>query len=193
MYIKQMELSMSVATQISGNIQPNNNAFKGLVAMLTQLGIYVEHSPKNKPSFYDTELQLAWQHYNNQLAIYESIAQSTFHVVYNDGPIDDEIGSQVLYAILKSRPIVMTGAPIFSEDINPFVRETIVEHLHHFHSVLLPELELGELDNLLKQLKTTDYHLSNSKRILIHAHVKVYFRDLLQIAKEVQALPESSL
>jgi hypothetical protein len=188
-----MELSMSVATQISGNIHPNNSAFKALITMLMQLDVTVEHSPKNKPSFYDTELQLAWQHYNNQLSVYESIAESTFHIVYNDGPIDDEIGSQILYAILKNRPVVMTGAPIFSKDINPFVRETIIEHLHHFHSILLTELELDELDSLLKQLKATDYHLSNSKRILIHAHVKMYFRDLLQIAKEVQALPESSL
>ncbi len=184
---------MSVATQISGNIRPNNAAFKALLGMLAQLNIYVEHLPKNRPSFYDTELQLAWQQYNNQLAVYESIAHSTFHIIYNDGPIDDEIGSQILYAILKNRPVIMTGAPTFTEDIHPFIHEIVTKQMQHFHSVLLSELEIGELDELLRQLKPTDYKLSSSERILIHAHVKSYFRDLLQTAKEVQALPESSL
>ena len=188
-----MESGMSAATQISGNIQPNNAAFKNLLAMLTKLGIYVEHSPKNRPSFYDTELQLAWQQYNNQLALYESIADSTFHIIYNDGPIDDDIGSQILYAVLKNRPVVMAGAPTFTDDIHPFVREIIIKQMRHFHSVLLGELELDDLDTLLKQLKPTTYSLSNSQKVLIHAHIKAHFRDLLQTAKEVQALPESSL
>ena len=177
---------MNVATQISGNIRPGNKALIALKSMLAHIGINVAHPVKDESLFYETDTSTPWQHYENELAFYDSIAHSSFHVVYNDGSIDNEIGLQILYAMLKERPILMTGAPVFSDDLSLFIRDTLKKHLHDFHSINLPELELTELSRLLVKLKPTSYSLSKNERVLINARVKALFRDLLNEAKEQQ-------
>lgn len=177
---------MNVATQISGNIRPGNKALIALKSMLAHIGINVAHPVKDESLFYETDTSTPWQHYENELAFYDAIAHSSFHVVYNDGSIDNEIGLQILYAMLKERPILMTGAPVFSDDLNLFIRDTLKKHLHDFHSINLPELELTELSRLLTKLKPTSYSLSKNERVLINAKVKALFRDLLSEAKEQQ-------
>ena len=177
---------MNVATQISGNIRPGNKALIALKSMLAHIGIHVAHPVKDESLFYETDTSAVWHHYDKELEFYDSIAHSSFHIVYNDGRIDNEIGLQILYAMLKERPILMTGAPVFSDDLNLFVRDTIQKHLREFHSINLPELELTELSLLLQKLKPTSYSLSKNETVLINARVKGLFRDLLTEAKELR-------
>ena len=113
------------------------------------------------------------------------MAESSFHIIYNDGSIDDKIGSQILYAILKGRPIVMTGAPDFDDSISPYMKSIIEQHMPLFHSINLPELDLIELSHLLRKLEATDYKLSTSQKILIKSHIKTHFRDLLDEARDI--------
>ncbi|HEY5695679.1 MAG TPA: hypothetical protein VIQ80_02485 [Candidatus Saccharimonadales bacterium] len=166
---------MNVATQISGVIQPGNKTFIALKSMLSHIGINVAHQINDESLFYANTSQ-AWQHYEQELAFYRAIASSSFHIVYNDQPINNEVGLQILYAMLKGRPIVMTGAPTFERNLNPFIRETLTKHLREFHSINLPELELTELSMLLHKLKTTTYSLSKHEKVLINAGVKALFR-----------------
>jgi len=175
---------MNVATQISGNIRPGNKALIALKSMLAHVGINVAHPVKDGSLFYETDASAMWQYYDKELEFYDSIARSSFHIVYNDGTIDNEIGLQILYAMLKERPILMTGAPVFSEDLNLFIRDTIKKHSQKFHSINLPELELTELSLLLQKLKPTTYSLSKNEKVLINARVKALFRGLLEEAKE---------
>jgi len=176
---------MNVVTQISGNIRPGNIALQALRDMLTHIGINVTHSTLDESLFYKPDKTTAWQEYESELAFYESIAGSSFHIIYNDGAIDDKIGSQILYAILKGRPIVMTGAPEFDKDISPYMKNLIQQHMPLFHSINLPELDLIELSHLLRKLEATDYKLSTSQKILIKSHIKTHFRELLDDARVI--------
>lgn len=177
---------MNVATQISGNIRPGNKALIALKSMLAHIGIHVAHPVKDESLFYGGDMSILWQHYDKELEFYDSIGRSSFHIIYNDGVIDNEIGLQILYAMLKERPILMTGAPVFSDDISLFIRDTIIKHSQKFHSINLPELELTELSLLLQKLKPTNYSLSKHEKILINARVKALFRNLLEEAKELR-------
>jgi hypothetical protein len=176
---------MNVVTQISGNIRPGNIALHALKDMLTHIGINVTHSTLDESLFYKPDKATAWHEYESELAFYESIANSSFHIIYNDGVIDDKIGSQILYAILKGRPVVMTGAPDFDDSINPYMKKLIKQHMPLFHSIKLPELDLIELSNLLRKLEATDYKLSTSQKILIKSHIKSHFRSLLDDARAI--------
>ncbi len=177
---------MNVATQISGNIRPGNTAVRALKSMLAHVGINVTHPTADESLFYEADMNAALRRYDNELAFYHSIAASSFHIIYNDGKIDEEIGLQITYAMLKHRPIVMTGAPVFASDLSLFVRDTIKKHLSDFQQVRLSELELAELSLLLHKLKPTDYGLSKSEQVLINARRKSLFRDLLNEAKELR-------
>lgn len=132
--------------------------------MLTLIGIHVTHQSRDESLFYKTNTHVAWHRYDNELAFYASIANSPFHIIYNDGEIDEEIGLQIAYAMLKNRPILMTGAPVLSDDLSLFTREVITRHLHSIHSINLPNLELTELSRLLSTLKTTNYSLSKNEK-----------------------------
>jgi len=182
---------MNVATQISGTIRPGNKALIALGTMLSHIGIKVAHPTKDEPFFYETDPSMPWQHYNKELEFYDSIGKSSFHIVYNDGIIDNKIGLQILYAMLKERPILMTGAPVFSDDLSLFIRETLNKHLQEFHSINLPELELTELSLLLYKLKPTNYSLSKNENVLIRAKVKAHFRDLITEAKDLRPTKKS--
>jgi hypothetical protein len=177
---------MSTVTQISGNIHPGNTALGALKSMLTLIGIRVTHPSRDESLFYEADSHIAWRQYDNELAFYNSIANSPFHIIYNDGVIDEEIALQTCYAMLKGRPILMTGTPALSDDLTPFIRDVILKHGHSFHSVNLPNLELTELSLLLGKLKPMDYSLSRNERVLINALVKTHFRNLLEDAKQLR-------
>jgi hypothetical protein len=90
--------------------------------------------------------------------------------------------------MLKERPILITGAPVFADNLNLFIRDTLKKHMQEFHSIDLPELELTELSRLLYKLKPTNYSLSKNEKVLIKAGVKMLFRNLTAKNKQSAAL-----
>ncbi|MDN5275012.1 MAG: hypothetical protein JWP06_913 [Candidatus Saccharibacteria bacterium] len=177
---------MNVVTQISGNTLPSNTPLRALKSMLALIGIHVAHSSRDESLFYEADSHAAWRRYDNELAFYSSIAHSPFHIIYNDGLIDKEIALQITYAMLKDRPILITGPADLSEKVSPFIRGVIARHVHSLHSASLSELELTELSLLLNKLKPTDYSLSKNEKVLINAQVKTHFRGLLEEAKQLR-------
>lgn len=175
---------MNVATQISGNISSHSPALHALRHMLIQLGIHVARPTQDEPLFYTTTMNTAWRQYNNELNFYEAIADSTFHIVYSSEKIDELVSQQILYAMLKNRPIVVTGKLVFSSKVGTFTRDLIGKHLRSFHLLDLADLDLAELSRVLSKLKTVDYALSKSEKILIRSRVKSHFRKLLDSAKD---------
>jgi hypothetical protein len=175
---------MTTATQIIGNIQPGNQALDMLVGVLGQLGVRAAH-PSADGFFTISSEHPAWHHYDTELELYESIAKSPFHILFNDGAITDTAGQQLLYAMLKNRPIIMSGTPTFSDTISPFARDTIMTHLHRFHAVHLPGLDATEMKALLSHLKPCDYALTNSEKVLIQSRVRAHFRRLLEEARDI--------
>jgi hypothetical protein len=127
----------------------------------------------------------AWHHYDTELALYESIAEAPFHIILNDGEINDVIGRQIMYAMTKGRPIIMTGVPKFDADIDPFTRETILNHVQQFHSINLAGLEKEEMRNLIDAVSPQDYQLTNNESVLIRAKVRSHFRRLLEEARDI--------
>jgi hypothetical protein len=174
---------MSVVTPISGNIYPNNSPLHSLKSTLGLIGISVTHPARNESLFYETDAHAAWRMYDNEFLFYKSIASSSFHIVYSDEPITNQVALQIIYAMSKNRPILMTGKLTFASTTIPFMRETITKHAQHFHRVKLAELELTELSILLSKLKPIDYSLSRNEKVLIKAGVKMHFRHLIERAK----------
>ena len=175
---------MNVATQISGHIYPHSTSLLALKKMFTQLGIYVAHPSQDEPLSYTAHVNAAWRQYDTELSFYEAVAESAFHVLYNDEKINDDVSRQILYAMVKNRPIVMTGKPIFSSEVSAFTRKLITSHMDQFHMVDLPELELTQLSHLFGKIKPVDYNLQGSEKILINARIKAHFRELLDRAKD---------
>lgn len=174
---------MNVSTQISGDIHSHSPALHALRHMLIQLGIHVAHPTEDEPLFYTTSMNAAWQQYNNELDFYEAIANSAFHIIHNDKKIDELTSQQILYAILKNRPIVMTSGLVFSPKVSTFTRELIEKHAHSFQFVDLDGLDLIEFSHIFGKFKTIDYVLSDSEKVLINSRVKSHFRRLLDGAK----------
>jgi hypothetical protein len=177
---------MNDFTQISGNIRPDNSALFALKSLLAHIGIKVARPVEDESFFYESDIANLWRRYDNELAFYRSIADSPFHIVYNDGEIDNEIGSQIVYAMLKNRPILMTGKPVFSISLTPMIREILEKRMHYIHSINLPELELAELSLLLAKLKPVDYCLSKGEKVLVNARIKAHFRDLLKESESMR-------
>jgi len=176
---------MIAATQISGNIRPDNQTLDVLISTLGQFGINATYPSVDEPSFYVSDEHLAWRHYDKELALYEAIASSPFHIVFNDGEITEDIGRQVLYAMAKSCPILMTGVPTFASTLSPFTRDIIVAHMPQFHSISLPHLEPQEMKSLINDITTRDYGLTKNERTLIQSRVKAHFRKLLDQAQNI--------
>lgn len=174
---------MNVTAQISSNTRPHSEALHALESMFTQLGIRVAHPAQDEPLLYSNDQNVAWQRYNNELFFYESIAGSSFHIIYNDGKVNEDTSREILYAMLKNRPIFIVGELVFLTKTSSFARDLIMKHVHQFHTVDLAELELAELNRLLNKAKPVDYQLLGSEKILINARVKAHFRELLDRAK----------
>lgn len=170
---------MSMTVQTLKNVQPENKKLIAFKSMLNYIGIHVTQPAKDESFFYGAQASAKWHRYDKKLGFYKSIAFSPFHIVYNDETIDNEMGLQILYAMLKERPIIMTSTPVLANDLNLFIRDIIRKHLPEFHSINLPEFELIELSLLLHKLKPTNYHLSKTEQVLINARVKTLFRDLV--------------
>lgn len=168
---------MNVATQISGKILPGNKTLIAFKSMLAHIGINVAH-PSGDESLFYTNANAAWQRYDQELAFYRAIASSSFHIIYADEAIDNQTGLQMLYAMLKERPIIVTGTPTFANKLNPFIRDTLTKHIHEVHVINLPEFELTELSMLLHKLKPVSYNLSKGEKTLITAGIRMLFRNL---------------
>ena len=168
---------MNVATQISGKILPGNKTLIAFKSMLSHIGINVAHPSGDEPLFYD-DASAAWLQYDQELAFYKAIASSSFHIVYADAAIDNKAGLQMLYAMLKERPIIITGKPEFSRNLNLFIRDTLDKHINQVHVIDLAEFELAELSMLLHKLKPVSYSLSKSEKTLIAARIRALFRSL---------------
>lgn len=171
---------MHLTTQIGGT---NRAKVTVLKRTLQQLDIKVAR-PTAEEAAGSVEKN-PWQRYESELAFFESIAMSSFHLILNQEALTREQGLQVLYAMLKGRPVVLVEEPRFTSEVDAFTRETVTAHRAELKVEALPEMEPAELNYLLKNIEThVEYSLSAHEEALIKSHVKAYFRDLLEDAKQ---------
>lgn len=126
-----------------------------------------------------------WDNYEQQVALYQAIADSSFHLIANeDGKITAKLALQMLYAMVKSRPLVLLATPQFSPDVDQFARQIINAHLP---AIAVARLAPGQLAACIDTLpETLDYELDSSHKILIRARVKSYFRTLVREAQAAE-------
>lgn len=177
-----------IITHISSHVTPGDKSFLAFKSMFTQLGIQVAHAGSDEPLFYEASQTSTWDTYHSQLARYEAISHSAFHIIYNPGGLSEEVVSEMLYAMIKKRPIILTYPLTFSRTVSPFMRTLITRHKAEFYFVTMNDFDLTELSKLLARCKTTpNYHLTKSEIYLIKNRLKIYFSTLLSQAKENSA------
>lgn len=171
---------LRLSTQIGSAAHTKMNPLFRICDQLQELDIKVTH-PHDGLIFTSGP----WDQYEYELSFYDALASSSFHITWNeDSQITQELALQIAYAMLKQKAIVLLEKPLFTPEVNPFIRDLITAHLKEVHIVHLQGMEPAELNYELKNLpQSVDYHLSMVENILIKSHVKANFRTLLNNAK----------
>jgi hypothetical protein len=169
---------MGLSTQVSGTQQKKDS--KGFVDELTALNIQVnrpfEDVLSNELSTPDSGIR-----YMAELELFQSIASSSFHIIDNtDSVVDFESALQILYAMSKKKPVVVTAIPKFATDVDLTIRDIIQPHLHQLFLVDAHSMNRQELANALKQLPNeVDYQLTTDEEHRIRIYNRTHFRELL--------------
>jgi len=164
---------MRTYTQISSGSQ-GSETLTELTKRLAQLDVHVTPSPTYSNS------ESLWQTYSTELHFYKSIAKSSFHVLYNNTELTNTILMQTLYALYKKRPIIMIGRPIYTDMLDPDLREIFEAHTRQFYAINILKLEFAELSFLLNKLKPeVDYRLNAEESAIIISKVRSYLYDMV--------------
>lgn len=176
---------LRLSTQIGSAAHHKKNSLLRAHKQLQQLDIKVTH-PKDGFVF----TSHPWDAYEYELGFYDSLARSSFHIIWNeDGRLTPDLARQLLYAMTKQRPVVLLEKPYFTPEVDPFTREAISARQPEFFVAHLHRMEPAELNYELKNLpETVDYQLAPRELTLIHSRVKAHFRQLLEAAKSASKL-----
>lgn len=171
------------STQIGGGGMRNMAKVIAFKEMLESFAVKVAHPDVNEFSFFEAG-QSGWRAYESELAFFESIGGSSFHLVCNDTPIDAKLAQQMLYAMLKRRPLVVSDEPVFAEDVSTFAQRTIRGHLAQMYVMDFTKMRVAEVKQFLSMLpESVNYHLSPHETMMINVHGKGHFRDLIEHAR----------
>lgn len=184
---------MHLVTQISGN---NQTKMTALGRLLEEQQVAVVHFDVELNFLADNLQNDAWRAHDFHLGIYESIARSSFHTIYNDyGIISKEIALQIMYAMQKSKPIMLSELPTFADDVDTFSQRIIASRLHNFSICNLIRSDKTAIASALRYLQSTtkvDYALNTQDNILIRSKVRNHMRELV-INPAQQALADVAL
>lgn len=177
---------MNLTTQLTTT---KESSIKSLREKLEAQDIKVAHPTRDEPIFYENEND-PWSRYESQLNLFESIAMSSFHIVMNEGALTNDAGLQILYALIKNKPVIMLQEPTFEKSVDALTREIITSHITKLQVADLNDMEPAEISFLLKNLpEHIDYQLTAHQEALIKSHVKAHFRSLLEGAKTALLAP----
>jgi hypothetical protein len=120
--------------------------------------------------------------YGEELLFFQSIASSNFHLSANivQREIDNKMAQQILYAMLKHKPVILIQPPTFSTNVNYFSRIVISSRLSKIIICDLRMLDLQDLQELLRNITSelANYTLTRHEDIIIRSYLKSYLRDL---------------
>lgn len=165
---------MNAVTHISGNIYANKSApLRALQHLITFVGMHVAHPLADGPFSYK---QATWQRYETEVEFYRTIAESAFYIAYCDDEIDGQTALQIMYAMLRRRPVIITGKLRYARSLSLFARQTLARHAGEFHRVSLDDLELAELSLLLRTRRPKSYGLTDTEKLLMKSLLRAHFR-----------------
>lgn len=181
---------MSLQTQMSGGYGENRELVFQLKAKLEAIDIHVTH-PLGDGFFVIEENIIeqgkrGHQAYEILLDYYGSIVTSNFHIICNNehgktGYLNRNVVLEILYAMVKRKPVIFLHPPRFTGDIDSFSRKMIERYLHQMIVCDLLMLDTVDLKRLLSGIAhpPTAYALTNDDRAHIQRLVRTYFRNLL--------------
>ncbi len=173
---------MHLVTQISGNNQTKMSALKRILeeqqVQVTLLDV--------EPDFLTTENQMnPWHTHDFRMSVFESIASSSFHTIYCDyGIISREVALQIMYAMQKSKPVILNELPSFADDVDTFSQRIIASRLHNFSIANLTRGEKQATAAALRYLNNApkvDYALNVHDNILIRSKVRNHLREMVSV------------
>ncbi|HEX6258617.1 MAG TPA: hypothetical protein VFZ48_04000 [Candidatus Saccharimonadales bacterium] len=126
--------------------------------------------------------------YQDELAFYQSIATSDFHVVFCEPGVELTLSclTEILYAMLKSKPIVLIGGALLLPRQASFYSKRIVHtNSQLFYSISIEELATSIASRVSSLPIAVTYPLNKNQRILIRSVVrehlyKLFVHDKLQ-------------
>lgn len=124
-----------------------------------------------------------WTPYEVEVAFYESIANSTFHVVSNDnnGLINQSLCLQIMQAVLNQKPVILSSLPNFDDDVDLFTQRIIVGRMHLFAISNLARSHKQEMQAVMRYIKNPRFYYPLNERdtLLIRAKVRNHLQALL--------------
>jgi hypothetical protein len=171
---------MELVTQISGGYELNTRLVSKLKEKLTRNTCVSVAHPVASAS------RARWSAYELFLDFYESIARSDFHIVCNEvgdskGYLSEQMADELLYAMLKSKPVIMLHSPLFLEDVDIFAQQIIKRHMSR---IVICDLTLLDREDICAFLgnvgeRPVNYSLTNNEKAIIQSRGRGYFRQLL--------------
>lgn len=121
------------------------------------------------------------ENYEGQLAHFQQILDANFHLVANQNEaIGYNTATQILFAMIKNKPILMLDLPQFSPDIDLFAHELIERCLGKILVMNVHIFEPQELQMFLDSLGgPINYVLTRQDKALIQSRVRRHFYSLL--------------
>ncbi|HYG83561.1 MAG TPA: hypothetical protein VD907_01645 [Verrucomicrobiae bacterium] len=165
--------------QVSGNFLNHRDILIKIEHQLHSVDI-------QRPHIYTTTDQIVTpeDHYKAMVDLYNGIASCAFHIIYCGDSVDEATCNQLLYAMLKYRPVIIIGKPRFERNVGFYAKSIIKSKLNKFYPTNLPELEQEEFRYLYKKLPTrVDYQLTHTQQVLIRSRVKAQLHELFMQTK----------
>lgn len=187
---------MNLTTQIGGKYQADNTSLFVLKHKLEDAGIKVTHPLNDEFTYNEVGESLTfdphvWTMYDVVLSYFESISTSDFHIISNEangikGYIGETAALEIMYAMLKRKPIILLHAPKFKDSLDTFTKQIISTRLNKMMISNLIELDETDLTEFLNNLREpVNYVISQREETLIRSQLRAQFRRLLQQQRPV--------
>ncbi len=156
---------------LSVHIINKGNNSQIIAAHLKDLGINVDFSHDDHYALYNT--------YHDLFGNFHHI--STASVVVINGSITPNNTLEILYAILKNKPIISIGNTDCTDEVDNFTQKLIKKAKSHFLTKDISQVDEAELSRFLSEItkQPVDYHLESHQTALIRARVRAFFRETI--------------
>lgn len=163
--VAQISAKQPIRSQLSGKLSSEDTGLFALKKKLVEAGIEVQFpfgdriigeykgipvtfTPNRKRSFYDVEL-----------AFFQVIRKNPVHIVHNRyggnrGYIGKSASTEIAYAILHHRPIVMLYRPVCSDGVPAPIKKLIMANARRFTIKRIDLLEAKKLHTCISDVTT---------------------------------------
>lgn len=123
--------------------------------------------------------------YTREVVALKETTQANIVICHSHSPLTLDMSIKLLYAMLKQRPIIISGRLSFAASIGFSTKTLIKSRLKYCYASSILDLDPEEQRFLISNIpETTDYHLSHTQTVLIRSHVRAYLHELFKELKQ---------